>query len=129
MHGQPVGVTWTHLDATATSGSSEIILKEPVDWKLGSQIVIASTGDKFSPGENELRIIVAKSNDNKTLSLNKELKHDHLCEKRTVGSGNNTQHIYIKAEVGLLSRNVLFQGNSDSSWSRLLSAPACPDGV
>ncbi len=36
MHGSPVGVTWTHLGMPALSGSSRIVLKEPVsNWPIG----------------------------------------------------------------------------------------------
>jgi hypothetical protein len=129
MHGLPVGVTWTHLGETALKGSQIITLKEPVYWPNGSQIVIATTGDKFSPGQSEAKIIIGKSIDNKTLTLDSKLQFDHLSVKRTVGTNaNKTQDIYVMAEVGLLSRNVLFQGYSDKTWAPLLSAPACPDG-
>ena len=33
MHGQPIGVTWTHLGQTATAGTDQITLKEPVNNK------------------------------------------------------------------------------------------------
>ena len=33
MHGQPVGVTWTNLGQTATAGTDQITLKEPVNKK------------------------------------------------------------------------------------------------
>ena len=70
MHGKNVGVTWTYLGATSITGSYRITLIEPVVWDIGSEIVIATTGDKFSPGQSEVKKIVAKSADNKTLTLN-----------------------------------------------------------
>lgn len=129
MHGLPIGVTWTHLGATATAGSSAITLKEPVLWPPGSQIVIATTGDKFSPGESEVRTIVSKSGDNKTLTLDQPLAHEHLSIIRTVTDGSGANYdLWIRAEVGLLTRNVLFRGHNDDTWNSLRSAPACPDG-
>ena len=127
MHGRPVGVTWTLLGATAQSGDSQIQLKEPVVWPVGSQIVIATTGDRFSMGQSETAYVMAKSSDNKTLFLNSSLSHQHLSEQRTVGNGTNKLTISIMAEVGLLSHNVIFQGHNDNSWNRLYSAPACPE--
>lgn len=128
MHGKPVGVTWTYLGQTASAGSNTIVLKEPVDWPINSEIVIATTGDKFSPGQSETARILAKSPDRTTLTLDKNLQYVHLGEPRQVGSGAQVKYLQVRAEVGLLSRNVLFQGFKDDSWAPLLSAPACPAG-
>ena len=104
MHGAPVGVTWTHLGQTANLGDSQITLKEPVSWSVGSQIVIATTGDYESQGETEVRTIV---NVNGTqITLDSPLDYTHLSENRTVFD----TYVLIQAEVGLLTRNVLFQG-------------------
>ena len=61
MHGKPVGVTWTQLGATAYAKSAQIVLKEPVDWPAGSQIVIATTGDNLSQGQSENATILSIS--------------------------------------------------------------------
>ena len=98
-------------------------------YDSGGQIVIATTGDKFSPGESEVRTVVAKSSDNLTLVLDEALEFKHLCEIRTIGgNGTNKVQLNVRAEVGLLSRNVLFQGHNDNSWAPLLSASACAAG-
>jgi len=120
-------VTWTYLGATSLPGSNQITLIEPVVWPVGSKIVIATTGDKFSPGESEVKTVVSKSSNNRTLTLDTSLKFKHLSEKRTVGT-QKPYDIYLRAEVGLLSRNVVIQGHNDESWAPLLSAPACPAG-
>lgn len=123
MHGKPVGVTWTHLGSTANANSNTIVLKESVKWPVGSQIVIATTGDNLSVGQSEVRIIKAISNDGKTLTVD-ALKFTHLAETRTVGGVT----VYVRAEVGLLTRNVVFNAVNDNSWNALKSASACPDG-
>ncbi len=123
MHGQPIGVTWTHLGTTAKAGQTNITLKEPVNWPVGSEIVIATTGDKFSQGESETAIVTAISG--YTLLLDRALKATHLSVTRTVGGGETS--VEIRAEVGLLSRNVVFRGHRDESWTRLKTADACPD--
>ena len=127
LHGSTVGVTWTHLDSTASADSNTIKLKESVIWPLNSQIIIATTGNKFSIGQSESRNIISKSADNKTLTLDKPLEFEHLSEKRTVGSGTKTIDLYLRAEVGLLSRNVIFQGYNDESWAPLLTSVGCSD--
>lgn len=116
------------MGATAAAGASSITLKEPVDWPVGAQIVIASTGDKFSIGQSEVRRITAKSADKATLTLDSALNHEHLGTTRTVGTGSRAVEINLRAEVGLLSRNLVFKGSIDPSWAPLLSAPACPNG-
>lgn len=39
-----------------------------------------------------------------------------------------TAEAWVRAEVGLLTRNVLFRGYNDDSWNILKTAPACPNG-
>ena len=96
------------------------MLKETVDWPVGSEIVIATTGDKFSMLQSEKVIITAMDSDNKTLTINKPLLNEHLSVMRSVGDSNvNTSvDILIEAEVGLLTRNVVFKGYSDPSWNQ-----------
>ncbi len=128
LHGAPVGVTWTYLNTTAAAGTSTIKLNEPVIWPINSQIVIATTGNKFSNGQTETRMIVSKLADNQTLTLDRPLQFEHLAEMRTVGTGSRQLNIFVRAEVGLLTRNVVFKGNNDDSWAPFLTAPACPSG-
>ncbi|CAF3338880.1 unnamed protein product [Rotaria sp. Silwood2] len=63
MHGTPTIRTWTQLGVTALNGSSTITLVQPVDWAIDSQIVIATTGDRFSQKESEVRRITNISSD------------------------------------------------------------------
>ena len=74
-----------------------------------------------------MKTIVSKSNNNRTLTLDSLLQYNHLSEKRTVGTQKPFEFV-LRAEVGLLSRNVLIRGHNDDSWAPLLSAPACPSG-
>ena len=124
LHGKPVGVTWTYLEATAAVKSTQIQLANSVSWPVGSKIVIATTGDKYSQGETEVRFITAVSSDGKTLTLDSPLNFEHLAVKRT----NAGVDVYIRAEVGLLSRNIVFNAINDNSWNSLRSANACPTG-
>jgi hypothetical protein len=125
LHGKSTGVTWTYLAATAAAQSTQIKLTDSVgQWPIGGKIVIATTGDKFSQGESEMRTIVAISADGKTLTLNSPLSFEHLAVKRTSG----TVDVYVRAEVGLLSRNIVFNAINDNSWNSLRSANACPTG-
>lgn len=106
MHGANVGQTWTRLAATATIGATQITLQQPVGWPVGSQIVIATTGNYLSQGQTETRTITAISSNGLTLTLNAALTFQHLGVTQTVG----TTPIHFRAEVGLLTHNVVFQG-------------------
>ena len=106
MHGKPISQMWTHLNATASIGSSQISLQQPVNWIVDNQIVIATTGDYESQGESEVRTITSISSDGLTLTLDTPLNYTHLGITQSVGSTT----IELRAEVGLLSHNVVFQG-------------------
>ena len=114
IHGQPLldDRTWTHLNATAESGATELCLTHPVDWAVYSQIVITSTG--FDMNEVEQRTITAVTHGGRCMRFGRPLKHQHLGETRTYGG----QSVEMRAEVGLLSRNVVIQGNDFSPLDR-----------
>ena len=107
MHGTNVVRTWARLGATAAVGANQITLLQSVDWPVGSKIVIATTGDHLSQGESEQRTITAISSDGLTLTLNTALTYQHLGITKNVGGSTTVE---IRAEVGLLSHNVVFQG-------------------
>ena len=106
LHGLNVIRTWTKLAATATAGATQITLLQNVDWPVGSQIIIATTGDYLSQGQSETRTITAVSSNGLTLTLDSPLTNTHLGITQSVGSTS----VEMRAEVGLLSHNVIFQG-------------------
>jgi len=112
MHGYVSGPSWTRLSATAYKGSKVMELQEPVKWVKGDIILIASTdfsevfnkgtfmkGNLF-PDQHEVRSVVSVNG--KTVTLNESLVYNHW------GLG------YERAEVGLLSKRVLIQGDEQS---------------
>ncbi|CAF3925163.1 unnamed protein product [Rotaria sp. Silwood2] len=120
MHGKPTVQMWTHLAMTAVNGSSTITLRQAVDWTVGSEIIIATTGDYLSQGESEKRTITGISNNGLTLTLNTPLNWTHLGVTQNLGSIS----IDARAEVGLLSHNVVFQGSVTETWNQTIKA--CP---
>jgi hypothetical protein len=106
LHGSPTIRTWTQLGMTAVNGSSTITLLKPVDWPINSEVIIATTSDRFSQQESELRQITNISSDGLTLTLDQPLQYTHLGITQQV----NTTMIEVRGEVGLLSHNVIFQG-------------------
>ncbi|XP_077349351.1 fibrocystin-L [Lithobates pipiens] len=123
LHGIPVPVTWTRLVQTAEAGSSTLLLQQSVTWKAGDEVVIASTGHRHSQSQNEKLTIQSVSADGKNLTLSKPLVYQHLGISVTLPDGTVFE---ARAEVGLLTRNILVRGFTNAEWSDTI--PACPDG-
>ncbi|XP_043545298.1 fibrocystin-L-like [Chiloscyllium plagiosum] len=123
LHGLPVPVVWTHLAQTAKAGSSNLILQKAVTWKPGDKIVIASTGDSHSQRENEVRIIEAVSDDGRILYLTEPLMYQHLGVSIPLPDGVVFE---ARAEVGLLTRNIVVRGSNQVEWNDRIEA--CPEG-
>ncbi|XP_069572864.1 fibrocystin-L-like [Brachyistius frenatus] len=122
LHGIPVPVPWTYLAQTATGGSVTLTLMKAVTWKVGDEIVVASTGHRHSQRENEVRRIAAVSADGKTLTLTEPLVFTHLGVSVTLPDGTVFEG---RAEVGLLTRNIVVQGSQHKEWQDEIKA--CPD--
>jgi len=119
IHGVPRSPTWTELETTAAPGSNTITLHTAVDWEVGEEIVIAPTG--YESFEAEVRIIagIDRSNvDNPIITLNDTLNYNHYAGVETYGSHS----LEMRAEVGLLSRNVVFRGDPETSGSNRFGA-------
>ncbi|KAL4508253.1 hypothetical protein ABPG72_003557 [Tetrahymena utriculariae] len=111
-------VTWTELSQTAKVGdtSIQVFIKDlGFDWKLGEEIVIASTN--FAHGHAERRIItnVQKSLDQKYVNISFS---DPLLVQHVSITGESYQGgsklVNMRAEVGLLTRNVVYEGDNSS---------------
>ena len=94
-------MTWTYLADTVEAGATSISLMNGVNWKSGSEIVIATTGDRASMGESEVAVIDSVSDDGTVISLAAPLKFKHISISQTFGS----HEVETRAEVGLLTRN------------------------
>ena len=110
MYGTPRTPTWTELAATAMPGNTSIQLLNPADWRSGEQIVIASTSTDHY--ESERRTISSYDNTTGILTFDEPLLYKHLGVVETFGSGSDS--IPMRAEVGLLTRNIVVTGDSDS---------------
>lgn len=110
LHGLNRSDSWTHLDSTVSAGDSSITLIKTVDWAVNEKIMITSTN--FDRNEAEERTITAvTTNGGKTtLFLDAPLSFGHYAGVDTYG----TDTIEIRAEVALMTRNVIFQGDDSS---------------
>ncbi|KAM7075197.1 fibrocystin-L isoform 16-T18 [Molossus nigricans] len=123
LHGRPVPVVWTRLAHTAQAGERTLILQQAVTWKPGDKIVIASTGHRHSQRENEEKSVAAVSADGVTVTLASPLSYTHLGITVPLPDGTPFE---ARAEVGILTRNILIRGSDNVEWNNQI--PACPDG-
>jgi hypothetical protein len=92
-----------------------LTLQVAVDWKVGESIVIASTNLNAKEAEQRMITAIDRSNPSKPiLTLDKELVYKHFASTEVVGDGED-DFIDIRAEVGLLSRNVRYRGDPETS--------------
>ena len=115
LHGAPLldDRTWAYLGQNADAGATSLTLQERVGWAVGSAIMITSTAFNGTMEEAETAIVSAVSADGLTLTLAEPgLLYRHLGETRTVAGGHSAE---FRANVGLLSRNVVLQGTSPFS--------------
>ncbi len=101
LHGDTTN-TWTKLAKTAEAGSSSIEVLDAKGWKVGDEIILASTD--YNPRQAERRTISAiKGN---TISFDQKLDYMHF--------GKITYDVDERGEVGLLTRNIKIQASPDA---------------
>ncbi|KAG2491954.1 hypothetical protein HYH03_009686 [Edaphochlamys debaryana] len=112
-YGQPKTPHYTSLNQSAARGSNTIVLNGDVNWKAGDVIVIASSS--FNGTESDEAVIVAidkVSVPNCTvLTLSSSLLYDHIG---AIHTQPGAAPLDMRAEVAVLTRNILFTGDWDS---------------
>src|SRR6187402_1368379 len=104
LHGDRTN-TWTKLAKTAEAGSNSIEVLNAAQWRVGDEIVLASTD--YDPRQAERRTIAAVSGN--TITLDKKLEYMHF--------GKITFEVDERGEVGLLTRNIKVQASPDAEQS------------
>ena len=104
LHGDRTN-TWTKLASTAEAGSTSIEVLNAAGWRVGDEIVLASTD--FDPRQAERRTIAAISGNK--ITLDKKLDYMHF--------GKITFDVDERGEVGLLTRNIKIQASADAEQS------------
>ena len=97
--------TWTKLAQTAAAGSTSIQVLDASGWRVGDEIVLASTD--FDPRQAEKRTISAIRGN--TITLDRALQYMHF--------GQITFGVDERGEVGLLTRNIKIQASADAEQS------------
>lgn len=109
IHGRPVR-SWTRLAENAPAGAATIRVVDAAGWRVGDRIVVAS--GSFEPNEAEVRTVTAMSGN--LLTLDQPLATARLGVLRTIDG----RALDMRTEVGLLSRNIVIQGDPESTTTR-----------
>ncbi len=97
---------WTRLSATANAGATQITLERAMPWRAGDRIALASTD--LSPLQAEEAVITAVQG--AQLTLQAPLRYAHWGVMQSYAGRTLDE----RAEVGLLSRNIVVRGDSGS---------------
>jgi cell migration-inducing and hyaluronan-binding protein len=97
--------TWTKLANTAEKGSTSIDVLDASGWRVGDEIVLASTD--FDPRQAEKRTIT-RIRGNK-ITFDRPLEYMHF--------GKITFGVDQRGEVAMLSRNIKIQASEDAAKS------------
>ena len=97
--------TWTKLAKTAEAGSNSIEVLNAAGWRVGDEIVLASTD--FNPRQAERRTISAIRGN--TITLDNKLEFMHF--------GKITFDVDERGEVAMITRNIKLQASADAEQS------------
>lgn len=105
LHGRRIS-GWTRLAATAPPGATQVEVVGSPRWHAGDRIVIASS-DYWRSHDDEATITSVAGS---TLHLDKPLTYRHWGELQTYAG----RTVDERAEVGLLTRNIVVRGDDSS---------------
>src|SRR6185436_11264500 len=97
--------TWTKLSTTAAAGSNSIQVLNAAGWRVGDEIVLASTD--FNPRQAERRTISAISGNK--ITFTEKLEYMHF--------GKITFDVDERGEVSMITRNIKLQASADAEQS------------
>ncbi|QLG45720.1 G8 domain-containing protein [Costertonia aggregata] len=112
IHGASASkLSWGQLEGSLSPGATSLTLdQEPTGWKIGDKIAIAPSG--YDPFEAE-EVTISGIRD-KTIYFSPALQYMHFGELQEYEG----KILDERAEVVMLSRNILIQGDSDSKENR-----------
>ncbi|MCX6181744.1 MAG: Ig-like domain-containing protein, partial [Bacteroidetes bacterium] len=134
IHGK-IKKAWTMLNASVVVGGTSITLQDAVDWEIGDEFIVTTTGrehdldKKLSYTQTEKRTITAISADKKTITFSTPLNYAHFGQLQTFTNGTKSWVLDERAEVGVLTHNIKIQGDASSEANQfggqIMSMPGC----
>ena len=119
LYGKHILHTWAYLSETVNPGETSLKITLPaIGWNIGDEIVISATAKSIR--ENEVLRITGIRDGNKTIDFKPPLKYRHISIVQTFGN----REVKTRAEVGLLTRNIVVQGSVEETWKHTIKN--CP---
>lgn len=107
LHGRPGVSSWTRLSGgDVAAGARRIVVESAAGWQPGDRVVIATS----SPDMKQYDVAEIAAVSGNAVEFKEPLRYAHFGSPRQVGE----RAIDVRAEVGLLSRNVVVQGDAGS---------------
>lgn len=110
LHGATVTDSWTKLGADVAAGATTVDLATAPGWRVGDRIVIAPS----TPDQMTHDVATVAAIDGPRVTLSEPLKHPHFGTVQQAGDVS----LDVRAEVGLLSRNIVITGDDSSDSAR-----------
>ncbi|GAM26112.1 hypothetical protein SAMD00019534_092870, partial [Acytostelium subglobosum LB1] len=101
VHGKQYYNTWSRLAATAYPNDWIIYLQDNVNWEVGQQVVI-TTSKYYDEATKQNEVMTIAAIQGKAVQFSAPLKYLHYGG------------LEYQAEVGLLTRRIVFRGANDS---------------
>ena len=103
--------SWTDLDTTVEQGDSQLTLVEETNWEAGDKIMITSTD--YDQYHTEFFTVLSNTvaGGKSTITIDGTFSHRHYAAVEQHGADTLT----IRAEVCLMSRNIVFRGDPETS--------------
>ena len=117
VHGAPFAPTWTRLAEAAYAGATSLTLQQPVNWVAGQQIVLVTSRFVDEAGDHENELLTIASVAGRIVAFEPPLQFNHY---------GGPEHF---AEVGLLSRDVVIQGDEQSETAAFGGHTLCTAGA
>ncbi|CAE7614256.1 PKHD1L1, partial [Symbiodinium sp. KB8] len=109
IHGRPRQRTWTKVASSIAAGSTLVETAEDVDFEPGETIIVTAGGRIGGFSQTEERIVAARPGP-RQIVLTEPLQFDHESE---IFEFEGTE-IDMRCEVGIISRNIVVQGDDNS---------------
>ncbi|XP_069115782.1 fibrocystin-L-like [Argopecten irradians] len=123
IHGKE-RITHTVLEQTVEAGDDVIEVQGEVDWEVGDEIALGSTGSSDEYDQNEsgrIKNINTTSHDTTRIQLEESLRYQHVGETLNLAG----RQIETRGTVILLTRNIVIEGKKDPA--KVNNVPACQD--
>ncbi|MFT4807327.1 MAG: hypothetical protein ACI9LX_000644 [Paraglaciecola sp.] len=112
LYGKSGKSGFVYLKEHAEVDSATIELSQAVNWQVGDEIVVASTG--FDPHEAETFTIMAIASNRRLITLNTALRYKHWGKTEAFSNNSTNWVLNERAEVINLTRNIKVMSKSDS---------------